>query len=52
MGPIPWQERRYDKSTTVKVDIFAQYMFSGILHRALDAQKFDVCENYNHNRTN
>ena len=38
--------------TTVDVDIFAQYIFSRISHRALDARKFDVSENYNHNSTN
>ena len=37
---------------TVNVDIFAQYIFSRILRRALDARKFDVSENYYHNRTN
>ena len=37
---------------TVNVKMFAQYIFSRISHRALDAQKFDVSENYNHNRTN
>ena len=38
--------------TNVNVDIFAQYIFSRILRRALDAQKFDVSENYHHKRTN
>ena len=33
----------------VNVEIFAQYIFS---RRALDGRKFDVSENYNHNRTN
>ena len=37
---------------TVNVEIFAQYIFSRISRMALDAQKFDVSENYNHNRTN
>ena len=39
---------------TVNVDIFAQhmYIFSHISRRALDAHKFGVSENYNHNRTN
>ena len=37
---------------TVNVDIFAQYIFSRISHRALDARKFDVSEKYYHNRTN
>ena len=36
----------------VNVDNFAQYIFSRISHRALDARKIDVSENYNHNRTN
>ena len=31
---------------------FAQYIFSRISCRAIDARKFDVSENYNHNRTN
>ena len=38
--------------TTVNVEIFARYIFSHISRRALDARKFDVSENYNHNRTN
>ena len=29
-----------------------QYIFSGNLRRALAAQRFDVSENYDHNRTN
>ena len=33
----------------VNVEMFAQYIFSC---RALDAQKFDVIENFNHKRTN
>ena len=37
---------------TVNVEIFAQYIFSRISRRALDARKFDVSENYYHNRTN
>ena len=37
---------------TVNVEIFAQYIFLRISRRALDARKFDVSENYNHNRTN
>ena len=37
---------------TVNVEIFAQYIFSRISRRALDARKNDVSENYNHNRTN
>ena len=37
---------------TVNVEIFAQYIFSRISRRAIDARKFDVSENYNHNRTN
>ena len=36
---------------TVNVEIFAEYIFSRISRRALDARKFDVSENYNHNRT-
>ena len=38
-------------SNTVNVEFFAQYIFSRILRMALDARKFDVCENYYHNRT-
>ena len=38
--------------TTVNVEIFAHYIFSRISRRALDGRKFDVCENYNYNRTN
>ena len=34
---------------TVNVEIFAQYIFLRISRRALDARKFDVSENYNHN---
>ena len=37
---------------TVNVEIFAQYIFSRISRRAIGARKFDVSENYNHNRTN
>ena len=37
---------------TVNVAIFAQYIFSRISRWDLDARKFDVSENYNHNRTN
>ena len=32
--------------TTVNVEIFAQYIFSRITRRALDARKFDVSENF------
>ena len=32
---------------TVNVDIFAQYIFSGILCMTLDARKYDVSENLN-----
>ena len=39
-----------NKYNTVNVEIFAQYIFSRILRRALDARKFGVSENYNHNR--
>ena len=34
------------------MEIFAQYTFSCISCRALDARKFDVSENYYHNRKN
>ena len=37
---------------TVNVEIFAQYIFSRISRRALNARKLDVSENYNCNRTN
>ena len=37
--------------TTVNVDIFTQNIFLRISRRALDARKFDVSENYNHDRT-
>ena len=46
MGPC------YTHLGTVNVEIFAQYIFSCISRMALDARKFDVSENYNHNRTN
>ena len=36
---------------TVNVYIFAQYIFSCISRRALDARPFEVSKNYNHNRT-
>ena len=39
-------------SDTVNVEIFAQYIFSHISHRALGSQTFDVSKNYNHKRTN
>ena len=38
-------------NVTVNIEIFAQYIFSRISRRALDARKFDVSENYNHNTT-
>ena len=37
---------------TVNVETFAQYIFSRISRRALDAPKFDVSEKFNQNRTN
>ena len=37
---------------TVNIEIFAQYIFSRISRRALDARKFDVGENHHQNRTN
>ena len=37
---------------TVNVNFVVQYICSRISRRALDAQKFDVSENYNHNRIN
>ena len=36
----------------VNKEIFAQYIFLRTLRRALDARKFDVSENFYHNRTN
>ena len=36
---------------TVNVEIFAQYMFSGILRSAVDARKYGVRENSNYIRT-
>ena len=42
----------YPPIYTVNIEIFAQYIFSRISRRAIDARKFDVSENYNHNRTN
>ena len=33
---------------TVNVEIFAQYIFSRISRRALDARKYDVSEKMNH----
>ena len=35
---------------TVHIEIFAQYIFSRISPRAVDARKFDVSEMYYHNR--
>ena len=35
----------------MNVEILAQYTFSRISRRAVDARKFDVSENYYHNRT-
>ena len=37
---------------TVNIDNFTQYIFLHIPHGASGAQKYDVSENYNHNRTN
>ena len=42
------QQRR----SAVNVEIFAQYTFSRISRRALDARKFYASENSNHKRTN
>ena len=42
----------FESQVTVNVEIFAQYIFSRISGRALDARKLDVNENYYHNRTN
>ena len=41
----------YISYITVNVEIFAQNIFSRISRRAVDARKFDVSENYYHNRT-
>ena len=38
--------------STVNVDIFAQYIFSRISRRALDARKYDLSEKVNHYRPN
>ena len=40
------------KSFNVNVQIFAQYIFSHILHGAVDARKYDVSEKMNHCRSN
>ena len=37
---------------TVNAEIFGQYIFSCITCGGLDARKFDLGENYNHNITN
>ena len=37
---------------TVNVEIFAQYLFSHISRRAVDARKYDVSENKIHYRLN
>ena len=37
---------------TVNVQISAQYIFSHISRRALDARKYDVSEKMNHYRSN
>ena len=37
---------------TVNIYIFAQYIFSRILHSALDARKYDVNEKMKHYRSN
>ena len=37
---------------TVNVDIFAQYIFSRISRRVLDARKYDVSEKINPYRAN
>ena len=39
------------KVDTGNVKIFKQFMFSEISRKALEAVKFDVSVNYNHNRT-
>ena len=38
--------------TSVNVDVFAQYVFSRISRKALDAIQFDVSEDYYHKGTN
>ena len=37
---------------TINVDIFAQYMFLRISHRAVDARNYDVSERMKHNSVN
>ena len=37
---------------TVNIEIFAQYIFSRISRRALDARKYDVSEKMKHYRSN
>ena len=42
----------YQQLTTVKVEIFAQYIFSRILRSVLGARKYDVSEKLNHYSAN
>ena len=42
----------YTICNTVNVHIFAQYIFSRISRRALDARKYDVSEKMNYYRSN
>ena len=51
MGINPWLQE-VSKLGTVNVEILAKYIFTLNSRRAIDARKFDVSENYNHNRTN
>ena len=37
---------------TVNVEMFTKYILSRISPRTLNTRKFDVSENYHHNRTN
>ena len=46
-----WTVLQMQAYATVNVEIFAQYIISRISRTAVDARKFDVSENYYHNRT-
>ena len=51
-GELPFLKIDRRHQTTVCIDIFTQYIFSCILHGALNARIFDVYGNYHHNSTN
>ena len=48
--PLTWKltlfSKYNEKSSSVNVEIFVQYIFSRISHRAVGARNYDVIEKY------